>query len=214
MKPANDPSVDYRVLVRDNYDHLAADYDDKRAGEAPPQLALLTSRLAQGAAVLDIGCGAGVPVAKTLAERCIVTGVDISGGMIARARSNVPGATFIHGDITAIDFPPSQFDAAVAFYSIFHLPREEHPDLLRRIYGWLKPGGWLLATLSYHNEAPYMEEYMGQTMFWSNYSLEEYRDLLKETGFTVVEETAIGAGYEDPDDSPEERHPLILARKE
>ena len=31
-----------------------------------------------GAAVLDIGCGTGVPIAKSLAKRFSVTGVDAS----------------------------------------------------------------------------------------------------------------------------------------
>ena len=78
--------------------------------------------------MLDIGCGAGVPVTQALSGRFAVTGVDISSEMVRQARANVPGATFIHGDITSVDFPDSSFDAVVAFYSIFHLPREEHPE--------------------------------------------------------------------------------------
>ena len=213
MKPANDPTVDYKDLVRQAYDRLATLYEKKRRIEAPPALSLLTDRLDDGAVVLDIGCGVGIPNAQTLSRRFTVTGVDISNGMLNRARANVPNATFINGDIMTVEFPPSHFDAATAFYSIFNLPREEHPELLRRIYSWLKPRGYLLATLSYNDEPAYTEDYYGVTMYWSNYGLEEYKKILGERGFTILEIGAIGAGYKDPDEAPEERHPLILAQK-
>ena len=213
LKPANDPSTDYKALVRQSYDSQVADYEEMRQTETPPALNLLTSRLSDGAAVLDIGCGVGIPVTQTLARRFTVTGVDISGGMLERAKANVPGATFIHGDIMSVEFQSSHFDAVTAFYSIFNLPREEHPELLRLIYGWLKPCGYLLATLSYNDEPAYTEDYYGVTMYWSNYGLEEYKKILDEAGFTILEIGAIGAGYKDPTEAPGERHPLILAQK-
>jgi SAM-dependent methyltransferase len=176
-------------------------------------LSLLTDRLDDGVEILDIGCGAGVPIAQTLSRRFKVTGVDISGEMLKRARVNVPEANLIEGDIMSIDFSPDIFNAAIAFYSIFHLPRSEHAELLRRIYQWLKPGGYLLATLSYNNEPAYTDEYLGTTMYWSNFGLEEYRRLLDGAGFTITVATVIGGGYKDPNEAPDERHPLILARK-
>ncbi len=145
MQPANDPAVDYKALVQRGYDLCAASYEEARQGEADPDLDLLIRRLTNGAHVLDIGCGAGVPIARTLAQRFRVTGVDISSEQIRRARRNVPEGTFIQGDIMSVTFPSADFDAAVAYYTIFHLPREEHPELLQRLYGWLKPGGYLLA---------------------------------------------------------------------
>lgn len=213
MKPADDSNINYKDLVQRGYNSCAAEYDKSRQREAGPELTLLTSRLGDGATILDVGCGAGVPVAKTLAQRFAVTGVDISGEMINRARTNVPQATFIEGDIMSVEFPPSYFDAAVAFYSIFHLPREEHPELLRRIYGWLKPGGYLLATLSYLNEAPYTEDYLGVTMYWSNYGLEDYKKILTEVGFTLMETTVVGHGYQAEVQTSDERHPLVFAQK-
>ncbi|HEY32599.1 MAG TPA: methyltransferase domain-containing protein [Dehalococcoidia bacterium] len=213
MKPADDSKVNYKDLVQRGYNSCAAEYDTSRQREAGPELTLLTSRLRDGATILDVGCGAGVPIARTLSQRFAVTGVDISGEMISRARANVPQATFIKGDIMSVELPPSHLDAAVAFYSIFHLPREEHPELLRRIYRWLKPGGYLLATLSYLNEAPYTEDYLGVTMYWSNYGLEDYKRIIEEIGFTLLKTTVVGHGYREEVQASEERHPLIFARK-
>jgi SAM-dependent methyltransferase len=213
MKPADDPTVDYKALVQRGYDRCAEAYDEVRQQEAEPALAMLMSRLDDGATVLDVGCGAGVPVARHLAQRFVVTGVDISGTMIDRARQNVPRGTFIHGDVMAVDFPPSHFDAVVAFYSVFHLPRQEHVELFRRIHRWLKPGGYLMATVSVWNEAAYTEDdFFGVTMYWSNYGLEEYEEMLERLGFRLLQVTIVGHGYDDVHQAPDERHPLMFAQ--
>jgi SAM-dependent methyltransferase len=214
MKRADDPTVDYKALVRRGYDHCAAAYDGARRRDAQPELAMLIGCLDDGAAVLDVGCGAGIPVARDLAQRFSVAGVDISRSMIDRARANVPGGTFIHGDIMSVDFPPSHFDAVVAFYSVFHLPREEHGELFRRIHYWLKPKGHLMATVSIWNEAAYTEDdFFGVTMYWSNYSLGEYEKMLSRLGFDLLEVTTVGHGYDETQETPDERHPLVFAQK-
>jgi cyclopropane fatty-acyl-phospholipid synthase-like methyltransferase len=213
MQPTNDPDVDYKALVQRGYDRCAAAYAEARQGQAPPELDLLTRRLTNAAHVLDIGCGAGIPIARTLAQRFRVTGVDISGEQIRRARTCVPEGTFIQGDIMSVTFPPAGFDAAVAFYTLFHLPREEHSELLRRIYTWLKPGGYLLATLTFAAEAAYTEDdFFGVTMYWSNYGLDDYQAILTEIGFKLLETTSIGHGYTTEKPAPSEYHPLILAQ--
>jgi ubiquinone/menaquinone biosynthesis C-methylase UbiE len=213
MRLANDPTIDYKALVRQAYDTCSVDYDNSRSRVAPPELNLLTSHLKKGAAVLDIGCGAGVPITSTLAKQYFVTGVDISNGMIARARSNVPDATFINDDIMSVIFPPSSFDAAVAFYSIFNIPRDEHPALLRRILGWLKPGGVFLATFSFNDDSSYTDDFFGVTMYWSNYGLKVYNSFLVKEGFKSLKTIVIGGGYWDAAKASKERHPLILAKK-
>jgi ubiquinone/menaquinone biosynthesis C-methylase UbiE len=213
IKPANDPNINYRDLVRQAYDSCAAVYDESRASVAPPELNLLTDRLENGAAILDIGCGAGVPIASTLSGSYSLTGVDISGGMISRARANVPSASFVEGDVMSVSLPPSGFGAAVAFYSVFNISREEHPALLRRVHRWLKNGGYLMTTFSFNDDGSYTGDFFGVTMYWSNFGLEEYYNLLARTGFKILETTAIGGGYRDREKSAAERHPLVLAKK-
>ena len=215
MRHADDPLVNYKDLVQRSYDRCAAAFAASRMTEAPPELDLLIGRLDDGAAVLDIGCGAGVPITRALAERFAVTGVDISNGMIRLAQANVRRATFIHADVTSVDFPASSFDAAIAFYTLFHIPREEHRGLFQRIHDWLKPGGYLMCTLSHHCESAYVEDdFFGETMYWSNYDLVEYEDVLTGLGFKVLTTTAVGHGYSEATVAPSEHHPLVLARKQ
>ena len=215
MTPAIDPAVDYKAFVRRAYDACAAAYDISRKAEPGIEIQGLSGRLNDGDSVLDIGCGAGVPIAKSLAARYRVTGVDISQEMIHRARQNVPTAHFLCTDFTSVRFPPSSFNAVVAFYSIFHLPREEHPVLFRRIHRWLKPGGYLLCTLSHCSEEGYTEEdFHGVTMYWSNFSHGEYREILTGAGFELQETKSTGSGYENATQEFSEDHPLVLARKQ
>ncbi len=214
MMPATDPRIDYRALVRRSYDACAEAYDGARRTEPGNEISELIDRLDDGSSVLDIGCGGGVPIAKSLAVRYRVTGVDVSQEMISRAQENVLTGEFICGDVMAVRFEPSSFDAVVAFYSIFHLPREEQPDLFRRIHRWLKPGGYLLCTLSHQNEEGYTEDdFFGETMYWSNYGLIEYLDILGEAGFVVLEVSSVGGGWEDHVGADREDHPLVLAQK-
>jgi ubiquinone/menaquinone biosynthesis C-methylase UbiE len=159
LKPADDPAVDYRSLVRHGYDQCAGRYESVRRDEIQPDIALVIDKLDEGAKVLDIGCGAGVPIAKALAQRFLVTGLDISREMIRLSKRNVPGGTFIHADVMEVDLPASEFDAVVSFYTIFHLPREHHKALFQRIHRWLKVGGYLLVTVSDENADPYTEEF-------------------------------------------------------
>ncbi|MEP7060114.1 MAG: class I SAM-dependent methyltransferase [Actinomycetota bacterium] len=161
-------------MVRRGYDRSARGYLAARRGNAGSPinefLAEVVKAVPQGGAVLDLGCGAGDPVAVAFAERCVVTGVDISGAQLALARSRVPGATFIHADMATVAFPADAFDAVVAYFSIIHLPREAHADLFARIAAWLRPGGIFAGTLG-HGDSPsdIAPDWYGAPMYWSHF---------------------------------------------
>ena len=97
-------------LIAQSYDRIAERYLKWRAEQhregASPWNALLRGRLQQRSAILDVGCGAGIPLTRMLAETFDVTGVDISARQIELARRNVPNARFIAADICSLDFPP------------------------------------------------------------------------------------------------------------
>jgi SAM-dependent methyltransferase len=135
-------------LVRSGYNSIPRAYrgDDDPAREYVPWLAGLLERIPGRGQVLDVGCGCGLPVARRLAAAGHqVTGVDISDVQVERARRLVPGAVFLRGDATDLDFPPGSFDAVVCLYALIHMPLDRQPLLLRDIARWLRPGGWLLA---------------------------------------------------------------------
>ena len=213
MKPADDPSIDYRALVRKGYDQCAGRYEEIRSHNLEPRLEFLIERLDPGSKVLDLGCGPGIPIARELSNHFKVTGVDISEEMIRRAQHNVPKASFLHADVLTVSLPELAYDAVVSFYAIFHIPREQHNLLFSRIYSWLRNGGYLLVTLSIDSERSYTETFLGGEMYWSNYGISDYRVMIDKLGFNILLESSVGHGYIPEYETSEELHPLVLAQK-
>jgi SAM-dependent methyltransferase len=177
-------------VVETGYDRVAERYLASKDAEDPTTLAALEG-LARGlppdAAVLDLGCGAGVPATRWLAQRFAVTGADLSAGQLELARRNVPAARFLRADMSDLSFAPETFDAVVAFHSIIHVPRAEQPPLLWKIHRWLKPGGGFLATWAvgeWEGEEADWEGW-GAPMRWSHHDGETSLELLRGAGFAI-----------------------------
>ena len=214
FKIADDPQTDYRELVRTAYNRCAMNYAGQRRTTAEAELNLITERLTPNSKVLDVGCGAGIPVARHLAGTFSLTGIDISSNMIDLAKKNVPTAKFVIADVMETEFPVGSFDAIVSFYAIFHIPRQKHLNLFRRFVQWLRPGGLLLFTIAKKDDGPgYTEDdFFGETMYWSNFGPSTYEKFLAETGFQIEREGIVGGGYESAD-ALEEIHPFFFAVK-
>jgi SAM-dependent methyltransferase len=184
----NDP----RDIVTAAYDRIAERYLEWRGRQAREEelarwLGLLGDHVRPGAPVLDIGCGAGIPLTLALSKSYEVTGVDISTRQIELARKGVPAARFIHGDVTTLDFPTARFDAAVASYSLIHVPRAEHAGLFRSLARWLRPGGILLANFGVgDHEVDYEDDWLGAPQFWSSFDADGERAVLQAAGFALV----------------------------
>jgi cyclopropane fatty-acyl-phospholipid synthase-like methyltransferase len=144
--------------------------------------------LEDGARILELGCGAGVPDTLLLAERFRVTGVDISEEQIARARANVPDAGFIRADFTALELEPDQFDAVAAFYSFNHVPRDLLAGLFENIHSWLVPGGLLLAAFGTSDTEAWTGDWLGTTMFFSSFPPGTTRRMLSDAGFELLQD--------------------------
>ncbi|MDB5549894.1 MAG: methyltransferase, partial [Tardiphaga sp.] len=81
-------------------------------------------RLPVGAAVLDIGCGSGLPIARELIRRGFdVTGVDGTPTMLALFRRNLPDASAHLVDMRQLALG-RRFAGLLAWDSFFHLSPE------------------------------------------------------------------------------------------
>ncbi len=109
----------------------------------------LTAALAPGAALLDIGTGAGwLAVAlATCAPGADVTGIDIHGPALALARTNVEGAG-LADRVEIIEADACTFDRPDAFDLIWvptpFLPPAIVPTILERAVANARPGGWVV----------------------------------------------------------------------
>jgi ubiquinone/menaquinone biosynthesis C-methylase UbiE len=151
----------------------------------------LLSRLKPGSRILELGCGPGVPFTKIIAEShdkgLEVTAVDVSASQMNLAQESVnkhefPNVKFIRADMTEIGFTRNYFDAVVAFYTWFHLPREEQASMAERITRWLKPGGILLFNTSSVAEEIVWQNWMGVNMYINSLGVKGTLDLLREHG--------------------------------
>jgi len=195
--------VSYRYRPRratsDCFGHLENDY---RAWLGP-----VLRTAPRGSEVLDLGCGNGVPAARVLSERFRVTGVDISDVQVRRARRLVPRARFVRADLAQVDFPQGAFAAVVSFYSLIHVPREEHRPLFRKVARWLGPGGWFVAILGHTEYEGTESGWLGSDapMLWSQYDAATYRRWFRAEGFRILREEFIPEG--------DGGHQLFVTRK-
>jgi SAM-dependent methyltransferase len=150
-----------------------------------------------GARVLELGCGGDNPSTRELASRYDYLGVDISSGQLSRARRAFPRVRFVLGDAAAVEFGPTSFDGVVSLFMLGHVPRAEQGPLLERIAGWLRPGGWLLATLGTAEAEDMVEDdWLGAPMFFASFDEETNRGLLMGAGFELVDARVVP--FEEP----------------
>jgi cyclopropane fatty-acyl-phospholipid synthase-like methyltransferase len=204
-----------REVVRSGYNRISRRYrhdtgaaameGDETVGNYARWIADLAQLVPAGARVLDLGCGAGVPAAKLLVEAGFdVTGVDLSEVQIERARSLVPGATFVQADMATWDAEASSFDAIVSLYALIHVPLQDQRDLFPRLARWLRPAGYLLAIVG-HEQWTGVEEYLGAPMFWDHADAATYVEWLEAAGLVVHWHRFIPEGTSG--------HTLVLARR-
>lgn len=190
---------DPKTLVRRGYDVLSARYDEAygSTGKYGSWLGTLVGALPPAAAVVDLGCGSGVPVLRDLvAAGHRATGVDFSAVQVRRARQLVPAATVLESDLTTVRFSPASLDAVLAFYSIIHVPLPEQPALLHRIAGWLRPGGLFAATMGHQAWTGSDADWLGggAAMWWSHADAATNRRWLLDTGLVIESEKFLAEG--------------------
>ena len=134
---------------------------------------------------MDLGCGSANTYDRYIIEQgCNLVGVDFSLVQIERARKNCPQAIFYYGDI--LEYPISEiYDGITLFYSLFHISRERHADLLKRIYDSTSRNCTIL--LNIRNEdsggVKMKSDFCDYPMYWSHYSSEVFLEIIRNIGF-------------------------------
>ncbi|KAJ0423741.1 S-adenosyl-L-methionine-dependent methyltransferase [Aspergillus carlsbadensis] len=183
-------------------------------------------------AVLEVGCGSGVPTTALLAQtsnpktdlpRFRVVANDISSSQLEVARAQLSEfgdrVEFRGGDMMALSFEDASLDAVLGMYSIIHLPREEQVVFLKRVYSWLKPGGWFLGNFGVEEiEGVFDRGWLGSgaeggVMFWSGWGGEKTCEVLGEIGFEVVSREVVTDLEEKDGENIEVPFMWILGRK-
>ncbi len=151
-----------------------------------------TSLIPPGGAVLDLGCGSGEPIGRQLvAHGLAVTGVDASATLIDVCRARMPEQTWIVGDMRQVALD-RRFDGVIAWHSFFHLPWDDQRRMFDVFVAHSAPRAALMFTSGpAHGEA--IGRFQGERLYHASLGPDEYRRLLTNAGFEVVDHVA-----EDP----------------
>jgi SAM-dependent methyltransferase len=205
--------------VQSSYDRVADEYarhiyDELRHKPLDRQLLdRFADRVRGSGLVCDLGCGPG-QVARYLHERGVaVCGVDLSAGMVERARQLNPGIEFHQGDMRSLDVPAGAWAGIAAFYAIVNVPPADLAQALREMWRVLQPGGLLLLSFHIGEEVSHVEDLWGCEVcldfyFFRTLDLAGY---LQTAGFEI--EDIVEREPYAPEVEYQSRRAYIFARK-
>ena len=134
-----------RLDNRAYYDDFAGWYENER--HLPYHRMLddleveVVERYAAGQDVLEVGCGTGLILARTAGFARRAVGIDLSAGMLARARQR--GLEVMQASATELPLATGSIDVAYSFKVLAHIP--DVRGALREMARVVRPGGWVLA---------------------------------------------------------------------
>jgi ubiquinone/menaquinone biosynthesis C-methylase UbiE len=134
-----------RLDNRAYYDDFAGWYENER--HLPYHRMLddleieLVERYAAGKDVLEVGCGTGLLLHRAAQFARRAAGIDLSGGMLARAHQR--GLDVAQASATDLPIATASVDVAYSFKVLAHIP--DIRGVLREMARVVRPGGWVIA---------------------------------------------------------------------
>ena len=180
--------ADQSDRIISHYEHHARTWDADRRNSGwndKPWHDRFVAVLPKGAKVLDLGCGAGAPVALNMvAHRFRVTGVDSSPTLISLCRNRMPSQEWIVADMRSLCLQ-DRFDGVLAWDSFFHL----NPDDQRRMFKVFAKHSSETAILMFNTGPAYGEavgSYRGDPLYHASLDPADYRTHLDRIGFEIL----------------------------
>jgi SAM-dependent methyltransferase len=150
--------------------------------------------------ILDFGCGPGRDLKsfRDLGHEAI--GLDGAKRFVELARE-YSGCEVWCQDFLKLDLPQECFDGVFANASLFHVPSQELPRVLRELWATLKTGGVLFSS----NPRGDNKEGWNGERYGCYYDWPRWRELVTAAGFTEV------AHYYRPPGLPREEQPWLAS---
>ncbi len=137
--------------------------------------------LDSGDTVLDLGCGSGRDAKVMLENNLEVTLLDASPEL-AELADIYTGVEPLVMDMRDMDFE-GVFDGIWACASLLHLPKDDMPDMLNKLYAALKSGGVIYISVKQGDFEGFRQE-----RFYADYEPNELKKLIEDVnGFTDID---------------------------
>mgnify|MGYP002004549687 CR=1 FL=1 len=186
--------IDKRLLstieknTRGIYERNARLFDIERSKELEEKswLDRFSDLLPKSAKVLDVGCGAGEPIARYLIRKGFaVEGLDFSTTMLEIIRGRFPDQTWHRMDMRTMSMG-TRFDGIIAWHSFFHLNHDDQELTLHKFVEHLEPEGVLLITVGdrYGEVVGRVGE---EEVYHASFSLETYEKILTNLQMRVLD---------------------------
>jgi len=177
------------------YDLVAEDYAGQFANELDQKpfdrdmLERLVQRTQPGGVVADLGCGPAHAAAWFHQRGFKALGIDASQGMLAEGHKLFPFLELKQGDIARLREPDASWDAALAAYSLIHIPADTMVEALKGIHRCLKPKATLLLSFHLGQHILRRREWFGKEVDidFHFFTKEQMQEWLRNSGFEVSE---------------------------
>lgn len=175
--------------VQTAYDQMVLEYAKRNHSNMADNLVVLAhdliQHIGQNGHIIEVGCGTGRDMSWFEAQKSIVTGIDLSMGMLSFARKEV------HGDLASMNmrylaFCNACFEGAWCCASLLHLPKTEAIHTLQEIRRVLKSGGMLVLSIQKGHGEGWEDSYVPEVKrFFARYQPDEMRNILLNNGFSI-----------------------------
>ena len=148
--------------------------------------------------ILDLGCGPGRDLHYFRSLGHDAVGLDGAKEFAAMARA-YSGCEVLHQNFLAMTLPDNRFDGVFANASLFHVPSQELPQVLRELGKTLKARGVLFCS----NPRGHNEEGFSNDRYSCFFDLETWRKYVTAAGFSEI------THYYRPTGLPRDQQPWL-----